>query len=48
MLTAILKITPCWELIDATSYKWIHLKTAFHCCAGETILNTYNRNTEKY
>lgn len=46
MLTAILKIVPCWELIDATSYKWIHLKTASPCYTGETLLNTYNRNTE--
>lgn len=47
MLTAILKIVPCWELIDDTSYKWIHLKTASACYTGETLLNTYNRNTEE-
>lgn len=47
MLTAILKIVPCWELIGASSYKWIHLKTASPCYTGETSLNTYNRNTEK-
>lgn len=45
MLAAILKIVPCWELIDATSYKWIHLKTASACYTGETLLNTYSRNT---
>lgn len=46
MLTVILKNVPCLELIDATSYKWIHLKTASACYTGETLLNTYNRNTE--